>query len=96
MKDGLIPNNFPEGRRTNTGRMAAFRAGIGFLAKRLDLPIVPFYIDGLFELKRAGKHAARPGTVTVTIGAPLQIDRNAEPEAIARDLEKRVMALAKK
>jgi long-chain acyl-CoA synthetase len=84
---------FPEGRRTNTGHMAEFRAGIGLLAKRLDLPIVPFCIDGLYELKRAGKHTARPGAVTVTIGAPLQIDRNAEPEAIARDLEKRVKDL---
>ena len=85
---------FPEGQRTNTGHMAAFRGGIGLLAKRLDLPIMPIYIDGLFELKRAGRHAARPGTVTVTIGAPLEIDRNAEPEAIARDLEKRVKVLA--
>ena len=85
---------FPEGRRTNTGHTAPFRAGIGFLAKRLDLPIVPFYIDGLYELKRAGKHMARPRAVTVIIGAPLQIDRSAQPEAITRDLEKRVKALA--
>jgi long-chain acyl-CoA synthetase len=85
---------FPEGRRTDTGKMAAFRAGIGFLAKRLDLPMVPFYIDGLFELKRAGKHMSRPRAVTVTIGKPLRIDPNVDAEDIARDLEKRVKELA--
>ncbi|HLY60910.1 MAG TPA: AMP-binding protein [Terriglobia bacterium] len=85
---------FPEGRRTMTGKMSPFRAGIGLLAKRLDLPVLPIRIDGLFELKRAGKRMARPGAVTVTFGAPIQIDRAAEPESIARDLESRVKSLA--
>lgn len=87
---------FPEGRRTMTGKMSPFRAGIGLLAKRLDLPVLPIRIDGLFELKRAGKRMARPGAVTVTIGQPIQIDRAAEPESIARDLESRVRALSAK
>ncbi|HEV2350387.1 MAG TPA: AMP-binding protein [Terriglobia bacterium] len=85
---------FPEGRRTMTGKMSPFRAGIGLLAKRLDLPVVPIRIDGLFELKRAGKRMARPGAVTVTIGRPIQIDREAGPESIARDLEFKVKSLS--
>jgi long-chain acyl-CoA synthetase len=85
---------FPEGRRTETGKMSPFRAGIGLLAKKLDLPVLPVRIDGLFELKRAGRHWARPGTVMVTIGKPVQIDRAAEPESIARELESRVRSLA--
>lgn len=85
---------FPEGRRTKTGKMSPFRAGIGLLAKRLDLPVLPIRIDGLFELKRAGRRMARPGEVTVTIGRPIQIDRTAEPESIARELESRVKSLS--
>ncbi|MHB8655490.1 MAG: AMP-binding protein [Terriglobia bacterium] len=85
---------FPEGRRTDDGKIAPFRAGIGLLAKKLNLLVVPIRIDGLFELKQAGKRAARPGAVTVTIGAPITIDPSADPESIARDLENRVSSLA--
>lgn len=84
---------FPEGRRTDDGKISPFRAGIGLLAKKLDLPVVPIRIDGLFELKKAGKRAARPGAVTVTIGSPIGIDPSADPESIARDLENRVRSL---
>lgn len=86
---------FPEGRRTKTGKMSPFRAGIGLLAKRLNLPVLPIRIDGLFELKQAGRRMARPGEVRVTIGPPIQIDRAAEPESIARELESRVKSLFK-
>ena len=53
---------FPEGRRTEDGTMAPFRSGIGLLVKNLDLPVVPIRIDGLFELKQAGKKVAPPGS----------------------------------
>jgi long-chain acyl-CoA synthetase len=85
---------FPEGCRTDDGKIAPFRAGIGLLAKKLDLPVVPIRIDGLFELKRAGKRVARPGAVNVTIGPPITIDPSAGPESIARELENRVRSLA--
>ncbi len=59
---------FPEGRHTTDGKINTFRAGIGLLANNLKIPIVPVRIDGLFELKQAGKHFARPGKIRVTIG----------------------------
>src|SRR5208282_2609426 len=52
---------FPEGRRTPDGNLSPFRAGIGLLAKRLDLPVVPLRIDGLYELARAHRRFAPPG-----------------------------------
>ncbi|MGH8459284.1 MAG: 1-acyl-sn-glycerol-3-phosphate acyltransferase, partial [Nevskiales bacterium] len=62
---------FPEGDFTPDGRVMPFRAGIGLLAKNLGVPVVPLRIEGVFELKTAGKRWARPGTVKVTIGEPL-------------------------
>ena len=85
---------FPEGRRTQDGKLSPFRAGVGLLAERLGIPVVPLRIDGLFELKRAGKRVTRPGTVKVTIGAPVQFEAGTDPEVIARELEKRVESLA--
>ena len=36
---------FPEGTRTRTGKMAAFKAGLGRLVACTELPVVPCYIE---------------------------------------------------
>ena len=84
---------FPEGRHTTDGKMLPFRAGIGLLANNLRIPIVPMRIDGLFEVKQAGKRFARPGQVKVKIGAPVQFQPGSDPEWIARELQKIVEQL---
>ncbi len=63
---------FPEGHHTTDGKIHTFRSGVGLLANNLAIPIVPMRIDGLFELKQAGKKFARPGKVKVKIGGPLR------------------------
>jgi long-chain acyl-CoA synthetase len=85
---------FPEGARTPDGLMAPFRAGIGLLATRLRLPVVPLRLDGLFERKQTGKRWARPGEIKVTVGAPVSFRETEGAEEIARELERRVAALA--
>jgi long-chain acyl-CoA synthetase len=84
---------FPEGRHTTDGKMLPFRAGIGLLANNLQIPIVPMRIDGLFEVKQAGKKFTRPGQVKVRIGAPVQFEPGSDPEWIARELKKIVEQL---
>jgi long-chain acyl-CoA synthetase len=84
---------FPEGRHTTDGKLLPFRAGIGLLANNLQIPIVPMRIDGLFELKQAGKKFARPGQVKVTIGAPVQFEPGSDAEWIARELQRIVEKL---
>jgi long-chain acyl-CoA synthetase len=78
---------FPEGHHTMDGKLHRFRAGIGLLANNLNVPIVPMRIDGLFELKQAGKKFAKPHQVTVKIGVPVRFPSNSDPEWIARQLE---------
>ncbi len=84
---------FPEGARTKTGRMNPFQAGIGLLATRLRVPVLPMRLDGIFERSVRGKHWAPPGSIRVTIGSPVPFDENANPEDLARDLEHRVAIL---
>jgi len=81
---------FPEGARTPDGEMKPFKEGIGFLAKQLNVPIVPVAITGLFELKRARKKFARKNQIEVSIGEPVSFSRSDEPEEITRSLEARV------
>jgi len=84
---------FPEGRHTPDGKMLPFRAGIGLLANNLGLPVVPIRIDGLFELKQAGKKYAAPGKIRVTIGSPIRFESSQDPQQSARELQRIVAEL---
>jgi long-chain acyl-CoA synthetase len=84
---------FPEGRHTTTGVTNPFRAGIGLLAQNLGVPVLPMRIDGLFEIKQAGKRFAAPGKIRVRIGRPISFEASTDPEKVARDLQKAVLEL---
>ncbi|MGB8131916.1 MAG: AMP-binding protein [Candidatus Angelobacter sp.] len=84
---------FPEGRRTETGEMSPFRSGIGLLATHLNLPIIPMRIEGLFPFKVAKKHYVPPNVVQVKIGGPVRFEPTADPEEIAKELQRIVERL---
>jgi len=84
---------FPEGRHTADGKMNPFRAGIGLLAKNLDIPVLPMRIAGLYEVKQAGRQLARPWEISVRVGRPIKFAASAEPEEIASELKRAVEAL---
>ena len=84
---------FPEGITTPDGELHPFRAGIGLLARQLDLPVVPIRLDGLFDMKKTNRIAHAPGKVRVSIGAPIHFSRDTEATEIARELERRVAAM---
>src|SRR5205807_9187325 len=72
---------------------APFRSGIGLLAKQLGIPVVPVYLDGLFDLKQAERIITRPGHVRVTIGSPIRFSREEDSDTITRELARRVREL---
>lgn len=84
---------FPEGETTKNGQILPFRPGIGLLAKRLSIPVVPIHLQGPFDLKLQRRIAARPGHVRVTIGAPMRFASDQHANEIARQLELRVRDL---
>lgn len=84
---------FPEGRRTQDGSLSPFQAGVGLLAANLGIPVVPIRIDGLFELKKARRKLAKPGTVTVIIGNPTTFASGMNPSKISHDLEEAVRSI---
>ena len=67
--------------------------GTGLLIQKLDAPVMPMRIDGLWELKRAGRHFAWPGDVSVIIGEPVTYSSQQDPKAVAANLAERVRAL---
>jgi len=84
---------FPEGHHTTDGELRPFRAGVGLLATRLNVPVVPMRIDGLFDVKRAGRRLARPGEIRVRIGKPVNFGAMDEAPSIAAELQRRVEKL---
>lgn len=84
---------FPEGHETKDGQMQPFRNGIGLLTSELNVPVIPIKLDGLFELKQRRQRFVRPRTVSVTFGEPITFPPETTPEAITRELERRVRDL---
>jgi len=78
---------FPEGRRTQDGKPSPFRLGVGMLAQRLKIPVVPIRIDGLFDMKTSGRRIARWGELRILIGKPLRFTPTTPVEEITSQLE---------
>jgi long-chain acyl-CoA synthetase len=84
---------FPEGRRTQNGQLSQFQTGVGMLATRLRVPVLPMRIDGLFEAAKSRKFFVKPNQITVRVGDPILYPPSTDPASIARDLERRVREL---
>jgi long-chain acyl-CoA synthetase len=83
---------FPEGMRSPTGQMKPFRGGIGMIASRLDLPVVPVKSEDVDRLMPVGSTFVRPGRVRVAFGAPLRL-RGDDYAALALRVEEAVRSL---
>lgn len=83
---------FPEGARSTTGAIAPFRGGIGMIASRLDVPVVPVRIDGTGRVLPTGSSRIHGGPVRVAFGEPMRLRGDdyaalaARVEAAVRDL----------
>jgi len=83
---------FPEGKRSHTGEIGRFQPGIGMMASRLDVPVVPVRIVGLDKVLHPTWRMARPGRVRVVFGAPMRLTGD-DYAGLARQVEDAVRAL---
>ena len=83
---------FPEGRRTENGAIDRFRPGVGMMASKLDLPVVPVRLDGLDRVLHKDMRWPVRGPVTVTFGAPLRLSGD-DYTALAGRVEDAVRAM---
>ncbi|HUA17528.1 MAG TPA: AMP-binding protein [Bryobacteraceae bacterium] len=83
---------FPEGERTITGAIGRFLPGVGLIASRLQLPVVPIRLEGLDKVWHRTAKLPSPGRVQVRIGAPIQLQGDSYA-ALARELEQIIRGL---
>jgi long-chain acyl-CoA synthetase len=83
---------FPEGHRTDTGAIDRFRPGIGMIASRLDVAVVPVRLEGVDRVLHRTWHMARPGRVRVAFGTPMRLT-GGDYDALAKQVEDAVRQL---
>jgi long-chain acyl-CoA synthetase len=83
---------FPEGERTITGEMGRFLPGVGMIASRLQLSVVPIRLRGVNRILPRHAKCPHPGPVQVTIGAPISLQGESYP-VLGRRLEEAVRRL---
>ncbi|HYT64988.1 MAG TPA: AMP-binding protein [Vicinamibacterales bacterium] len=83
---------FPEGHISHQGDVLPFQPGVGMLASRLNVPVVPVRLQGLDRVLHPTWRMARPGRATVTFGAPVTL-RGQDYRALTKQVEEAVKAL---
>lgn len=91
--DGYSILIFPEGKRTESGEIQTFRPGVGMLAARLGVPVVPVRLNGLERVLHRDARLPTPGNAGVSFGKPMRF-AGQDPESIAAAIEAAVRAIA--
>jgi 1-acyl-sn-glycerol-3-phosphate acyltransferase len=88
LKEGKLFGIYPEGTRSPDGRLYRGRPGVGWLALKSGLPVIPVALSGTRQVLPPGQVLPRPGRIEVRIGKPLVFGPEiaAEPPAKARRL----------
>lgn len=84
---------YPEGTRSCSGEIQAFKKGAGLFAVELGVPVVPAYIEGAHNILAKGKFMPRPGTVTVRFGKPIMFESKQFEHRPGRGLRKAAVEL---
>ena len=72
---------FPEGARTETGKMARFKRGAYQIAIDMKLPIVPMTINGAYDILKIGSANMKIGKkMTLTIHKPIPTESLADAD----------------
>lgn len=74
IKSGTSVIIFPEGTRSETGRLLPFKKGAFMLAAKSGVPVVPVAVSGTKDIMKKGGYSITPAEVTVAIGRPFSAE----------------------
>ena len=80
---------FPEGTRTNNGKLGEFKKTFAILSKELNVPVVPVSIKGAFDAMPKGSIVPRPHKVEVEFLDPIY-PKQSSYEKLTNDVYKKI------
>ncbi len=84
---------FPEGHRSDDGRLQRFRPGIGLLAAESKVMVLPVGLAGLGAMKQGRQRWFRSGKLRVIVGAPMAFPATMSADEIAERLHAEIARL---
>ena len=95
LERGELVAMFPEGTRTADGEIGRIKPGVGLLARRARVPVVPAALDGLYNAwPRTRKYPGVRGPIRVAFGEPIQpIEGKSSDEKIQEELSEKMRDL---
>jgi long-chain acyl-CoA synthetase len=91
---GYCPLVYPEGARTPDGTLQPFKVGVGLMATRLRVPVIPIHLAGLFEVYSIHDSWPRRGAVKVTFGAPMNLAAEHDERSAAHAIEQAITRMS--
>ena len=94
VKEGKVVVIFPEGTRTDDGRLQPAKAGIGMIVAQTGCPVIPAYLKGTHEALPVQAKWPRCRSVTVTYGEPIAFTparENGEGKKFYQEVSQTVM-----
>jgi 1-acyl-sn-glycerol-3-phosphate acyltransferase len=83
VRRGVSVLGFPEGRRTQNGRILPFRHGLFLIARDAGAPVVPLCVRGLWGVLRRGEWIIRPAPIEVFVGPQVETAGLSDEEVAA-------------
>ncbi len=94
IREGSSVIIFPEGTRSEDGKIGPFKKGSNLIASRSKSPMVPITIIGSGDIIKKGSVSITPGPIRVVISPPIEPSNDKkENEAILESIREIIMDL---
>lgn len=95
LKDGHPVILFPEGTRIQAKKIKRVQPGVGLIAIKSDVPVIPVCIKGSDKVLPPGAKWINRHPIVVTLGAPLRFpQRESYPEVVANQIMDKILNLS--
>ena len=94
LKDGKVLILFPEGSRSINGITSAPQPGVGFLAAKLDVPVIPAFIKGTDAALPKGTKFFQAKPILVRFGTQISLERRMPYQDIALKIMENIRHLS--
>lgn len=87
---------FPEGRRREEKDLHLKpQEGVGFLASKLNVPVIPAFVKGTGKAMPKGEKCIRRAKISVNFGKPVYVEKGADYSDIAHIVMENIKQLGK-